>query len=67
MLSLISILFIFYGNILLGYFKLEERYPKIGKFIILSRKFQQFYLLINVLIITVVSIIMFVMNLTVLN
>lgn len=64
MLSLISIIFIFYGNILLDYLKLEERYPRIAKLIILRRKFQQFYLLINILIISVVSIIIFAMNLT---
>lgn len=65
MFTVVSIVSIFYGNSLLDYLKLEERYPKIAKFIILRRKFQQYYLLINVLIITVVSIIMFVMNLTV--
>jgi hypothetical protein len=42
--SLISIVFIFYGNIILDYLNLELKYPKIAKFIVLRRKFQQFYL-----------------------
>lgn len=62
--TLFSIIAIFYGDRLINYLKLEERYPKIAKYIILRRKFQQFYLLINILIIFIVTIIMFVMNLT---
>jgi hypothetical protein len=62
--TILSIIGIFYGDKLLNYLNLEERYPKIAKYITLRRKFQQFYLLINILIILVVTIIMFVMNLT---
>jgi len=62
--TLFSIIAIFYGDMLINYLKLEERYPKIAKYIILRRKFQQFYLLINIFIIFIVTIIMFVMNLT---
>jgi len=42
--SLISIVFIFYGNIFLDYLNLEQRYPKLAKFITLRRKLQQYYL-----------------------
>lgn len=42
--SIISIVFIFYGNKLLDYFNLEARYPKLAKLIILRRKFNQYYL-----------------------
>jgi hypothetical protein len=66
MLSLFSIIMIFYGDIILNYFQLEERFPRIAKLIILRRKFQQYYLLINILIISVVLIIMFALNLLVL-
>lgn len=64
--SLISIVFIFYGNIILDYLNLELKYPKIAKFIVLRRKFQQFYLFWNIFVITIVSIIMFLMNLSIL-
>jgi hypothetical protein len=63
-ISLLSIIFIFYGNILLDYLNLEQRYPKIAKIIILRRKFQGYYLWWNIFIIAIVSIIMFLMNLT---
>ena len=63
MLTLISLIFIFYGNYLLDYLKLEERYPKIVNIIKLRYKYQQFYLFINFIIITAVSVIMVVMNL----
>jgi hypothetical protein len=42
------------------------KYPKIAKFIVLRRKFQQFYLFWNIFVITIVSIIMFLMNLSIL-
>jgi ABC-type multidrug transport system permease subunit len=64
LVTIISIIFIFYGNIILDYLNLEQRYPKIAKFIILRRKFQQYYLLWDIFIITIVSIVMFIMNLT---
>lgn len=54
---------IFYGNKFLDYFQLEKRLPKIAKLIILRRKFQQFYLLTNILLISVVLLIMFTLNL----
>lgn len=63
MLTLFSIIMIFYGNKFLDYFQLEKRLPKIAKLIILRRKFQQFYLLTNILLISVVLLIMFTLNL----
>ena len=66
LLSLLQIIFIFYGNKLLDYFirETEEKYPKIAKIIQLRRTFQQFYLLLNIFIIAIVSIIMLFFNLT---
>ena len=66
LITLISIIFIFYGNLLLDYFNLEDRYPKIAKIIILRRKLQQYYLLWNIFVITVVLISMFFVNLLIL-
>lgn len=64
LITLISIIFIFYGNKILDYLNLEQRYPKIAKFILLRRKFQQYYLLWDISVIAIVSITMFLMNLT---
>jgi len=52
--SLISIVFIFYGDYIIKRFKLEERYPKWAKFIQLRRTFQSYYLIFSILIITVI-------------
>ena len=64
LLSLLQIIFIFYGTVILDYLKLETRYPKLAKFIQLRRTFQQFYLFLNIGIIAIVSIIMLFFNLT---
>ena len=56
--SLCSIISIFYGEFLIQKFSLEIKFPKLAKFIQLRRKFQQFYLLINTLIIFIVIIAM---------
>jgi hypothetical protein len=65
MITLMSIVSIFYSNKLLNYFSLESHYPKFAKLILLRVKFQQYYLFINILIITIVSIVMFALNLSV--
>lgn len=56
---LFSVIVIIYGDILLKYLNIEDRYPRIGSFIKLRRKFQQFYLFINLflIIITLLAII----------
>lgn len=41
--ALTSIIFIFYGNILIEKYDLEKRYPKLAKLIQLRRKFQKYY------------------------
>ena len=41
--SLISIIFIFYGNIFIERYDLENRFPKIAIFIRLRQKFQKYY------------------------
>lgn len=43
----ISIFFIYYGDVLINRFNLEIKYPKLAKLISLRRKFQQYYLLVN--------------------
>jgi len=41
--ALTSIIFIFYGNILIEKYDLVNRYPKLSKFIQLRQKFQKYY------------------------
>lgn len=45
--SLFSILTNFYGDILIKKYKIEDKFPMLARFIILRRKFQNYYLLIN--------------------
>jgi hypothetical protein len=62
-ISLISLFTIFYGNILIDYFKLEQKLPRIAKFIQLRRKFQMYYSLLDFTIILIVISIMFYIDL----
>ena len=52
--NLFSLTIIIYGEMLLNYYKLEDKYPKLGGFIRLRRKFQQFYLFINLVSIALI-------------
>lgn len=54
---LISIAFIFYGNYLIHRFNLESKYPKIYKVISLRVKYQNYYLIMNVLCILIIFLI----------
>ena len=49
--SLISIIFIFYGDYLIKKYQIEVKYPRLAKIISLRRKFQKYYLIIDSLII----------------
>jgi hypothetical protein len=60
--SLISIISIFYGEKLIIFFDLENRFPKIAKFIQMRRKFQQYYLLLNIGLILIVLLIIIYVN-----
>lgn len=67
LLCVISILGITYSNYLIDYFKLETKYPGIAKFIQLRKKFQQYYIMIDVSIILFVCLGMIYINLTLLE
>lgn len=54
LLCLITIMGIVYSDFLLVYLKIEEKFPRIGKIIKLRRKFQQFYLFINFMLILLI-------------
>jgi hypothetical protein len=62
LLCLSSLITVFYADSLIKYFKIEEKYPRIAKYISLRRKFQQYYFFFNALLIIVFTIIIFVFN-----
>ena len=62
---LISIISIFYGEKLIIFLDLEKRFPKIANFIQIRRKFQQYYLLMNILLIFIVLAIIIYINILV--
>ena len=63
LLSLYSLISIFFGNKIIDYFKLESRFPKLVKFIKLRQKFQVYYLAIDFAIITFILISEILLNL----
>jgi hypothetical protein len=65
-LCIYSIIIIFYSEKLIIYCKLEERWPKLVKFIQLRRKFQNYYFIIDILIIFFILIGMGYVNILVL-
>lgn len=64
--SLISIIFIYYGDILLKNFDIENKYPKLAKIIIIRRKFSKYYFIINCLFIFGVIIVECVLSMAIL-
>lgn len=50
---LFNIITIIYSDYLLKYFKIEDKYPRLGRIIRLRRLFQQYYLVINILLIII--------------
>nr|YP_009649296.1 hypothetical protein [Rhizopogon salebrosus]QDA23211.1 hypothetical protein [Rhizopogon salebrosus] len=62
LLSLFSILTIFYGDYLIIKLNLENKYPKLTKFIKLRRKFQQYYILLDVIISIIILLIIIYIN-----
>ena len=50
---LFSVIVIIYSNIILNYLKLEEKFPRLANFIHYRKKFQNFFLFINLLLIVI--------------
>ena len=46
---MINILSVLFGNEVIKYFNLEEKFPRLGLFFRLRLKFQRYYLILNVL------------------
>lgn len=62
---LVSITSIFFGNEIIRYFNLEEKFPRLGLFFKLRAKFQRYYLIWNIIIIVCVSFLAIFLNLLV--
>jgi hypothetical protein len=54
--AVVSIIFIFYGNILLNKYNIETKYPKLAKLIQLRQKFQKYYLNFYIILILLVVV-----------
>jgi hypothetical protein len=53
---------VYYGDKIIIYFNLENKWPKLAKFIQLRRKFQDYYIRINALIIILILIFVIYIN-----
>jgi hypothetical protein len=53
---------VYYGDKLIIYFNLETKWPKLAKFIQLRRKFQDYYIRINALIIILILLFVIYIN-----
>jgi hypothetical protein len=60
LVSAISIIFVFFGEYLIQRYEIEKKYPKLAKFIQLRRKFQKYYLILNILYILLIALILFI-------
>src|SRR6266576_3509211 len=61
-LSVISLVSIYFGDYLLNKYNIKSKYPRIHKFIQLRRKFQRFYLILDLTIIFIMLIILSILN-----
>ena len=57
----------YYGDYLIIYYKLEEKYPRLAKWIKLRRKFQHYYIGLNIILISIVLLFVICVNYTVLK
>ena len=66
LISLYSIMLIYFGDYFINFFNLEAKYPKIANFIKIRRKFQIYYVLINIIVIIFILLIIIYINLSLL-
>jgi hypothetical protein len=64
---LFNIAIAYYGDYLIIYYKLEEKYPKLAKWIKLRRKFQHYYIGLNIILIFIILLFVLYANYTVLK
>ena len=49
-LCLLSVISVLFGDYLLKYFNIENKYPRLGRYIKIRRMYQQFYLILNIIL-----------------
>ena len=65
--NLISISFIFFGDYLIKNFDLENKYPKLSQIIKLRRRFQRYYLILNIGLILIIVLAQIVFSIAILT
>jgi len=64
-LIIVNIYSSLFGNIVINYFKLEEKYPRINKFFKLRIQFQKYYLIFNLILFVIIFLFAIFINLLV--
>lgn len=67
LLCLFSIIVIIYSDFLLNYLNIESKFPVLGKYIKIRKKFQRFYLFVNFLLIIITLLALIFVNLHLLS
>ena len=67
LLCLISLITVFYSEKLILYYNLEEKYPKLAKYIKLRRKFQNYYFIWNTFLMIIIIIAIIYINILILT
>src|SRR5258708_1970765 len=62
LVTMFSIISVFYGDYLINILNLERKYTKLAKIIQIRRKFRQYYLLLNILGIIIMTLIIITIN-----
>lgn len=57
-----NIIITYYSDRIIKYFKIEAKYPKLARFIELRRKFQFYYLTLNLIILSSITLIVLIFN-----
>ena len=56
---ILLVIFTLESHVFLNYLNLESKYPKLAKFIAIRRKFQKYYLILNIAYLMFVGIVLF--------
>jgi prepilin signal peptidase PulO-like enzyme (type II secretory pathway) len=60
-----NIIIVYYSEFLIKYFSIENKYPRLGRFIELRRKFQTYYMSLNIIILLLILLVLLALNLVV--
>ena len=65
LLLVYNIIIIFYSDLIIKYFSLESKYPSFARFIELRRKFQTYYMSLNIIVLLLIIFLLLILNLLV--